>query len=111
MENAKATEAKIDEELRDLQATLENIEKVRPFEDLTVRSDYSIFAAWHANSLRQVEDVGDAHPEIVKTVETMLKKGKWTVPGMFDSFIFVFSNCVESLSLGYKEKFGDLSLM
>ena len=38
MENAKATEAKIDEELKDLQATLANIEEVRPFEDLTVRN-------------------------------------------------------------------------
>ena len=36
MENAKATEAKIDEELKDLQATLANIEEVRPFEELTV---------------------------------------------------------------------------
>ncbi|EIN10786.1 ATP synthase d subunit [Punctularia strigosozonata HHB-11173 SS5] len=71
---AKETEAKIDEELKDLQATLANIEEARPFEDLTV------------------EDVGDAHPRIREAVETMIKKGKWTVPG-------------------YKEKFGDLSLM
>ncbi|KAI5124775.1 hypothetical protein M0805_005409 [Coniferiporia weirii] len=74
IENAKMTEAKIDEELKDLQATLANIEEVRPFDELTV------------------EDVGNAHPEITKTVETMVSKGKWTVPG-------------------YKEKFGDLSLM
>ena len=40
----------------------------------------------------QVEEVGQAHPRILETVETMVKKGKWTVPG-------------------YKEKFGDLSLM
>jgi F-type H+-transporting ATPase subunit d len=41
---------------------------------------------------RQTEEVGQAHPRIVEVVETMLKKGKWTVPG-------------------YKEKFGDLNLM
>ena len=40
----------------------------------------------------QVEEVGEAHPRILETVENMVKKGKWTVPG-------------------YKEKFGDLSLM
>ncbi|TDL29772.1 ATP synthase d subunit [Rickenella mellea] len=74
VENARQTEVKIDEELKDLQATLANIEDARPFEDLTV------------------DDVGAAHPHIVKTVETMMKKGKWTVPG-------------------YKEKFGDLNLM
>ncbi|KAL0949819.1 hypothetical protein HGRIS_009854 [Hohenbuehelia grisea] len=71
---AKETEQKIDVELKELQATLANIEDARPFEDLTV------------------EDVGAAHPRIVEAVETMLKKGKWTVPG-------------------YKEKFGDLNMM
>lgn len=30
----------------------------------------------------QTEDVGRAHPRIVEAVETMLKKGKWTVPGV-----------------------------
>jgi F-type H+-transporting ATPase subunit d len=34
---AKETEAHIDVELKDLQATLANIEEARPFEDLTVR--------------------------------------------------------------------------
>jgi len=71
---AKETEQKIDVELTELQATLANIEQARPFEDLTV------------------EDVGAAHPRIVEAVETMLKKGKWTVPG-------------------YREKFGDLNVM
>jgi len=71
---AQETADKIDVELRDLQATLANIEEARPFEDLTV------------------DEVGHAHPRITEAVETMVKKGKWTVPG-------------------YKEKFGDLSLM
>jgi hypothetical protein len=30
-----------------------------------------------------VEDVGDAHPRIREAVETMIKKGKWTVPGKY----------------------------
>jgi len=29
----------------------------------------------------QVDEVGKARPEITKATETMLKKGKWTVPG------------------------------
>ncbi|KAH7916706.1 ATP7, subunit D of the stator stalk of mitochondrial F1F0 ATP synthase [Hygrophoropsis aurantiaca] len=74
VEKAQETAQKIDVELTELQATLANIEEARPFEDLTV------------------EDVGNAHPRILEAVETMVKKGKWTVPG-------------------YKEKFGDLSLM
>ncbi|KAG8810960.1 ATP synthase d subunit [Serendipita sp. 401] len=71
---AEATAAEIDVELKALEATLANIEEARPFEDLTV------------------EDVGKAHPQILETVQTMVKKGKWTVPG-------------------YKEKFGDLNVM
>lgn len=31
--------------------------------------------------VHQVEDVGKAHPRLVEVVETMVKKGKWTVPG------------------------------
>ncbi|KAG6900104.1 hypothetical protein C0993_002788 [Termitomyces sp. T159_Od127] len=74
VEKAKETEQKIDVELSELQATLANIEDARPFDQLTV------------------EDVGKAHPRLIEVVETMVKKGKWTVPG-------------------YKEKFGDLNLM
>lgn len=36
MAKAKETTEKIDAELKDLQATLANIEDARPFEDLTV---------------------------------------------------------------------------
>ncbi|KAM6495691.1 ATP synthase d subunit [Amanita muscaria] len=72
--SAKETELKIDAELQTLQKTLADIEEARPFEQLTA------------------EDVGQAHPRLVETVDTMLKKGKWTVPG-------------------YKEKFGDLNMM
>ncbi|EMD40974.1 hypothetical protein CERSUDRAFT_80618 [Gelatoporia subvermispora B] len=71
---AKETTEKIDAELKDLQATLANIEDARPFDDLTVY------------------DVGNANPRIIEAVENMVKKGKWTVPG-------------------YREKFGDLTLM
>jgi hypothetical protein len=37
VEKAQATAAQIDVELKELQATLANIEEARPFEDLTVR--------------------------------------------------------------------------
>ncbi|CAO1625338.1 unnamed protein product [Jaminaea pallidilutea] len=67
-EQAKATEEKIAVELKDLKATLDNIQSARPFEQLTV------------------EDVLAARPEIRKTVEEMVKKGKWTVPGYTEKF-------------------------
>ncbi|KAF8803726.1 ATP synthase d subunit [Phlegmacium glaucopus] len=71
---AHETEQKIDVELKELRQTLANIEEARPFEQLTTK------------------DVAKAHPRILEAVETMMKKGKWTVPG-------------------YKEKFGDLNVM
>ena len=79
---AKETTEKIDAELKDLQATLANIEEARPFEDLTVRirSRISFYMAKMC-PCSQAEDVGKAHPRIVEAVETMVKKGKWTVPG------------------------------
>lgn len=33
------------------------------------------------SAVRQADEVGAAHPRIVEAVETMLKKGKWSVPG------------------------------
>ncbi|PWY98411.1 putative ATP7-F1F0-ATPase complex, FO D subunit [Testicularia cyperi] len=72
IEQAQATSAKIEAELKDLKATLKNIEDARPFDQLTV------------------DDVVAARPEIGKTVDEMIKKGKWTTPG-------------------YDEKFGNLS--
>lgn len=71
--SAQETVSKIDSELKDLNATLSNIKDARGFEELTL------------------QDVAKARPQIPQTVDTMLEKGKWTVPG-------------------YKEKFGDLSL-
>ncbi|CAD6890618.1 unnamed protein product [Tilletia controversa] len=68
VEQAKATEAKIESELKDLKATLKNIEDARPFDQLTT------------------DDVIAARPEIGKTVEEMVKKGKWTVPGYTEKF-------------------------
>lgn len=71
--SAKETTTKIDAELKDLNSTLSNIKDARGFEDLTL------------------QDIAKARPQIPQTVDTMLEKGKWTVPG-------------------YKEKFGDLSM-
>ncbi|KIY72880.1 ATP synthase d subunit [Cylindrobasidium torrendii FP15055 ss-10] len=66
---AKAdTEAKIEVELKELAATLANIEGARPFDQLTAM------------------DVGEAHPRLIEVVENMVKKGKWTVPGYKEKF-------------------------
>ncbi|GAA5921654.1 hypothetical protein JCM1841_000896 [Sporobolomyces salmonicolor] len=70
--SAKEAATKVQTELGNLNSTLKNIEDARPFEQLTL------------------DDVAKARPEITKAVETMVSKGKWTVPG-------------------YTEKFGNLS--
>ncbi|GAA5839270.1 hypothetical protein JCM11251_006024 [Rhodosporidiobolus azoricus] len=70
--SAKEAASKVESELGNLNTTLKNIEDARPFDQLTL------------------DDVAKARPEITKTVENMISKGKWTVPG-------------------YTEKFGNLS--
>lgn len=67
-EQAKATEDKIASELKALKSTLDNIQSARPFDQLTTT------------------DMINARPEIRKTVEEMVKKGKWTVPGYEEKF-------------------------
>ncbi|KAL1916525.1 uncharacterized protein VTP21DRAFT_5716 [Calcarisporiella thermophila] len=73
IERAKQTASKVETELADLQKTLTNIETARPIDELTV------------------DDVLVAEPRITETVEKMVQKGKWNVPG-------------------YKEKFGDMAM-
>jgi len=67
-EQAKATASKIETELADLKATLQNIEQARPFNQLST------------------DDVIKARPEIGRTVEEMVKKGKWSTPGYDATF-------------------------
>ena len=92
-----------------------SIEEARPFEDLTVSSICCGLPIKHllttSRILAQAEDVGKAHPRIVEAVETMMKKGKWTVPG---TYRLPYSSRLSRSPFrhtGYKEKFGDLSLM
>jgi len=68
VEQAQASSDKIETELKDLKATLKNIEDARPFDQLTV------------------DEVIAARPEIKETVEAMVKQGKWTTPQYTDKF-------------------------
>lgn len=68
VEQAQASSDKIEAELKDLKATLKNIEDARPFDQLSV------------------DDVIAARPEIGKTVEEMVKAGKWTTPQYAEKF-------------------------
>jgi hypothetical protein len=75
-----------------LKDTLSNIQDARPFEDLTV--GLLALGSLHdpssltSTSCLQVTEVSKARPEITKAVETMLKKGKWSVPGYRVSWIW-----------------------
>lgn len=68
VEQAQASSDKIEAELKDLKATLKNIEDARPFDQLTV------------------DEVIAARPEIGQTVEAMVKQGKWTTPQYTEKF-------------------------
>ncbi|KAG8528743.1 ATP synthase d subunit [Bacidia gigantensis] len=74
VKSAEETKEKVDEELKSLHATLDNIDKTRRWEDITT------------------DDVFAAKPGWEKRFEKMMEKGIWMPPG-------------------YKEKFGDLSVM
>ncbi|KAF2479658.1 hypothetical protein BDY17DRAFT_318967 [Neohortaea acidophila] len=74
VKSAEQTKAKVDDELKDLEKTLKNIESARPFDELTV------------------DDVAAARPDIDERVSQLVQKGRWQVPG-------------------YKERFGDLSVL
>ncbi|KAG5368510.1 ATP synthase subunit d [Yarrowia sp. C11] len=68
LEDAKTTEGKVNQEIGDLQKTLENIESARPFDQLSV------------------DDVFKARPDLEKKIEEMVKKGRWSVPGYNEKF-------------------------
>ncbi|KAI9305305.1 hypothetical protein BJ944DRAFT_162006 [Cunninghamella echinulata] len=68
VEKAKNTVQQIEAELKDLNATLSNIQGSRPIEQLTV------------------DDIIAAKPELVKNVETMVEKGQFSVPGYKEKF-------------------------
>lgn len=53
----------MDQELKELDKTLKNIQTARPFEDLTV------------------DEVVAARPEIDERVAQLVNKGRWQVPG------------------------------
>ncbi|KAI9351493.1 hypothetical protein BDR26DRAFT_832901 [Obelidium mucronatum] len=65
---AQATEAHINQELVELKDLLVNIETARPVDQLTI------------------DDVVKAVPEIDATVEKMIKRGQWRVPGYYEKF-------------------------
>lgn len=81
VEAAKATVEKITAEESNLQATLSNIKDARPFEDLTVK------------------EISESQPQITKAVETMVKKGKWSVPGYRVSrrCVLDFQDCADHM--------------
>ncbi|KAJ3108496.1 ATP synthase d subunit [Phlyctochytrium bullatum] len=65
---AEKTQAKVAAELSELNELLTNIETARPVDQLTV------------------DDVAKAYPDLDKTVEKMIKRGQWTVPGYYERF-------------------------
>lgn len=62
----------------------------------------------YLNSISQVSDFEDSHPRLAETVDTMVKKGKFSVPG---KYAWTRTLSTTDVFLGYKEKFGDLSLV
>ncbi len=68
VKEAKATEEQVKTEIAELNVLLSNIDQARPLEELTV------------------DDVVQAAPEIDQTVEKMVKRSQWLVPGYYEKF-------------------------
>lgn len=97
---AKATTDKISTELVDLKKTLQNINDARPIEDLMVRGGAALSSCLRLILFRrQVEDVIEAIPEIQYTVDTMVSKGKFTVPGYKEKVGRLTRRALSALSL------------
>jgi F-type H+-transporting ATPase subunit d len=95
IKSAEETKGRVEAELVNLQKTLENIETARPFDELTVvRPCLHLFfllpKVKYANSSQ--DEVATAQPEIDEKTASLVSKGKW-------------------MPAGYKEKFGDLSIL
>ncbi|KAI8826559.1 uncharacterized protein EV422DRAFT_490627 [Fimicolochytrium jonesii] len=67
---AQKTQQKVKGEVDELKVLLTNIETARPVDQLTV------------------DDVAKAYPELDKTVEKMVKRGQWKVPGYYERYVF-----------------------
>ncbi|KAJ3294499.1 ATP synthase d subunit [Borealophlyctis nickersoniae] len=65
---AEATAQKVAGELGDLKKLLTNIETARPLEQLTI------------------DDVAKAYPELMPTVDKMVRRHQWFVPGYYERF-------------------------
>ena len=113
---AKETTEKIDAELKDLQATLANIEEARPFEDLTVSSTRGSSRAQPGIYITSVLPVGGGRQGAPSHRRGCRDDAQ---EGQVDRAWYVAPNpCIHCFVLindfplpGYKEKFGDLSLM
>jgi hypothetical protein len=100
-------EEKIDVEIKELQATLANIEEARPFEELTVRPfpPLPFHVSLQSTELRRWR----CPPPPARS------RGDDDEEGKIQCSRYVLSTTCSSLSLrplsGYEEKYGDLNLM
>lgn len=104
---AKETEQKIDVEIKELQATLANIDEARPFDQLTVCAVYMFhIAISHSNARLWMSRRHT--PVLLRPWRRCSRRANGLCQVLrFPSNIFV----VLTPSSGYKEKFGDLNLM
>jgi F-type H+-transporting ATPase subunit d len=103
IKSAEETKGRVEAELANLAKTLENIETARPFDELTVvRGIFSPILFLFLCTLEFIcrllmvifmqDEVAAAQPEIDEKTASLVSKGKW-------------------MPAGYKERFGNLSIL
>ena len=90
VKSAEETKGKVDEQLRDLEKTLKNIEETRSFDELTVVSIHPpTCGLGRSRGTRMLisvcvcvqDDVAKAEPRIDEYTAKLVGKGRWMVPG------------------------------
>lgn len=84
VQSAEETKRGVDEEVRNMERTLKNIEEARPLKDLTVvsiRIYEGLIVTGMITLYVSQDDVVAARPDIDVRTEQLVSKGRWYVPG------------------------------
>ena len=83
IKSAEDTKGKVDEQLKELEKCLKNIQDTRGFEDLTVVSirRHAMMMVTEANLCVPQDDVAKAEPRIDEYTAKLVYRGRWMVPG------------------------------
>lgn len=100
IKNAEATKGRVDEELKDLEKTLKNIETARPFEDLTVVCISAMEGAGTADKMEQIANETLFRTRLQQPDQILMRRPTLSFPrdaGMYQATRYVKALALQSL--------------